>query len=249
MIKTVIIDDEADLREVNRRLLLDNFLDVEVAGEADSVESGIELIKKVQPQLVLLDIEIKGGTGFHILQKVKPYTFKVIFITAFNEFAIKAIKFSALDYVLKPVNEVEFCQAIEKALVHFDTEKTEMQFDNFFDHYEKQSPDNKKMVLRTSDSVFLVNLSDIKYCKSDNSYTVFHIRDKKNIMVSRSIKEYAELLEEYDFCRPHQSFLVNINYIEKLDKTDGGFIILEDKTEIPVSTRRKQAIMQILDKL
>ncbi len=248
MIRTIIIDDEADLREVNKRLLLDNFVDIEVVGEADSVESGIELIQKKNPQLVLLDIEIKGGTGFHILQKVKPYNFKVIFVTAFNEFALKAIKFSALDYILKPVNEAEFCLAVEKAIEHFDTEKTKMQFDNFFEHYEKQTPD-KKIVLRTSDSVFLVNLSDIRYCKSDNSYTVFHIRDKKNIMVSRSIKEYAELLEEFNFCRPHQSFLVNINFIEKLDKTDGGFIILDDKTEIPVSTRRKQTVMQILDNL
>lgn len=248
MIRTIIIDDEANLREVNRKLLLDNFVDIEIVGEADSVDSGIELIKQEKPQLVLLDIEIKGGTGFQILQKVKPYNFKVIFVTAFNEFAIKAIKFSALDYILKPVNESEFCAAIEKAIECFDDEKTEMQFDNFFDHYEKQNS-NKKIVLRTSDSVFLVNLTDIKYCKSDNSYTIFHIKDRKNIMVSRSIKEYSELLEEYSFCRPHQSYLVNINYIEKLDKTDGGFIILDDKTEIPVSTRRKHAIMQILEKL
>lgn len=248
MIRTVIIEDEADLREVNKRLLLENFVDIEIVGEADSVESGIELIKKENPHLVLLDIEIKGGTGFHILQKVKPYNFKVIFVTAFNEFALKAIKFSALDYILKPVNESEFCAAVEKALEYFDEEKMEVQVNNLFEHYEKQRG-NKKIILRTSDAVFLVNLSDIKYCKSDNSYTIFHIKGKKNIMVSRSIKEYSELLEEYGFCRPHQSYLVNINYIEKLDKTDGGFIILDDKTEIPVSTRRKQAIMQILEKL
>lgn len=248
MLRTVIIDDEPDLREINKRLLLDNFTDIEIVGEAGSVERSISLIKEQKPDLVLLDIEIKGGTGFHILQKVKPYNFKVIFVTAFNEFALKAIKFSALDYILKPVNEAEFCQAIEKAIAHFDTKKTEIQFDNFFEHYEKQSP-NKKIVLRTSESVFLVNLSDIRYCKSDNSYTVFHIRDKKSIMVSRSIKEFAELLEEFSFCRPHQSYLVNINFIEKLDKTDGGFIVLDDKTEIPISTRKKQAIMQILDKL
>lgn len=247
MIKTVIVEDEPDLREVNRSLLLDNFVDIEVVGEADSVESGIELIKRTGPQLVLLDIEIKGGTGFQILQKLKPYNFKVIFITAFNEFALKAIKFSALDYVLKPVNEAEFCSAIEKAIDLLSDDKSGMQIENFFEIYEKKKED-KKIVLKTSDSIHLVKLSNIKYCKSDNSYTTFFIEEKNKIMVSKSIKEYTELLEEYGFCRPHQSYLVNINFIDKIDKADGGFIILDDNTEIPVSTRKKQSILQILEK-
>lgn len=246
MIKTVIVEDEPDLREVNRSLLLDNFVDIEVVGEADSVESGIELIKRTGPQLVLLDIEIKGGTGFQILQKLKPYNFKVIFITAFNEFALKAIKFSALDYVLKPVNEAEFCSAIEKAIDLLSDDKSGMQIENFFEIYEKKKED-KKIVLKTSDSIHLVKLSNIKYCKSDNSYTTFFIEEKNKIMVSKSIKEYTELLEEYGFCRPHQSYLVNINFIDKIDKADGGFIILDDNTEIPVSTRKKQSLLQILE--
>src|SRR6056297_1600748 len=152
MIKAVIIDDEPEIREVNRRLLADNFTEVEIVGEADSVESGVELIQKVQTQLVLLDIDIKGGTGFHILQKVHPYNFAIIFITAFNEFAIKAIKFSALDYILKPVNEVEFCTAVKNAVESIESKQIETQVNNFFEHYEKKTQ-SKKIVLKTCDSI------------------------------------------------------------------------------------------------
>lgn len=139
MTRAVIIDDEKDIREINRRLLSDNFPDIEVVGEADSVETGVELILNEKPQLVLLDIDIKGGTGFHILQKVRPYNFALIFITAFNEFAIKAIKFSALDYILKPVNEVEFCAAIQTACETIEEHRMETQVNNFFEHYEKKN--------------------------------------------------------------------------------------------------------------
>lgn len=248
MIRAIIIDDEPDIREINRRLLSDNFSDIEVVGEADSVESGVALIQTKKPQLVLLDIDIKGGTGFHILQKVHPYNFAIIFITAFNEFAIKAIKFSALDYILKPVNEVEFCIAIKNAVESIESKQLETQVNNFFEHYEKKTQ-SKKIVLKTSDSIHLVDISDIMYCISDNSYTTFYIRDKKEIIVSKSLKEFENLLSVYNFFRPHQSYLVNLHCIDKIDKTDGGSIILNNKKEIPVSYRRKQALLDVFDKL
>ena len=248
MTRAVIIDDEKDIREINRRLLSDNFPDIEVVGEADSVETGVELILNEKPQLVLLDIDIKGGTGFNVLQKVRPYNFALIFITAFNEFAIKAIKFSALDYILKPVNEVEFCAAIQTACETIEGQKTETQLNNFLEHYEKKTQ-TKKIVLKTCDSINLVEISDIMYCVSDNSYTTFYIKNKKEIIVSKSIKEFDNLLSVYNFFRPHQSYLVNLNYIDKIDKTDGGSIVLNNKKEIPVSHRRKQALMDVFDKL
>jgi len=247
MIKAVIIDDEPEIREINRRLLADNFTEVEIVGEADSVDSGVELIQSLQPQLVLLDIDIKGGTGFHILQKVKPCNFALIFITAFNEYAIKAIKFSALDYILKPVNETEFCTAVQSAIESIENRKLEDQVNNFFDHYERKTQ-SKKIVLKTSDSIYLVDISDIIYCVSDNSYTTFYIKDKKDILVSKGIKEYEKLLESYNFFRPHQSYLVNLHFIHKIDKTDGGSIVLKNSKEIPVSFRRKQALMDIFSK-
>ncbi len=244
-LKAVIIDDQEDIRSINRTLLSQNFPDIEVVGEADGVESGIELLTQTQPDLVLLDIEIKGGTGFNILQKIRPYNFMVIFITAFDEFAIKAIKFSAIDYILKPINETEFCAAIESAINTYERNKVAMQVQNLLDHVEDKGK-NRKIVLRTMESIFLVDLQDILYCESDNSYTTFFLADGKEILVSRGIKEYEQMLSPYRFFRPHQRYLVNLNHVERIDKNDGGSIILKSKTSIPISHRRKQALMDFL---
>ncbi len=246
MIRAIIIDDEPSLREINRNILTDNFNDIEVVGEACSVEEGVALINNVDPDLVLLDIELEGGTGFHILQKVDYSKFKTIFVTAFNQFAIKAIKFCAIDYILKPVNEFEFCNAVSNAIKAIDKDSGQEQINNLLSQIEdKKAP--QKIVLRTSDALYLTEISNILFCKSDNSYTTFYLADNKEIIVSKSIKEYCELFEEHGFFRPHQSYLVNLNQIAKIDKTDGGFIIMKNGNEIPISTRRKQALMQAIE--
>ncbi len=246
--KAVIIDDEPNMRMLLREMVADNFSDIRIVAEGASVEEGVSIIELHKPHIVFLDIEIKGGTGFHILQKVKPYSFKLIFITAFNQFAIKAIKFSAIDYILKPVNETEFVQAVNTAIEGVRQTLSITQMDNFIQHLEKEEQ-RKKIVLRTSDAIHLVEVSDIIYCKSDNSYTSFYLKDKKEILVSKSIKEFADLLEEYRFFRPHQSYLVNLNYVNKIDKSDGGFIILNNGKEIPVSMRRKAYVLQMVETL
>lgn len=248
MAKAVIIDDEVNVREVNKQLLQNNFPQIELVGEAESVKTGYNIIKETNPDIVLLDIELKDGTGFNLLQQLKPYNFKLIFITAFNHLAIKAIKFSAIDYVLKPVNEYEFVNAIENALSSLQNQQMEMQVNNFFDHYEKKTQ-SKKIVLRTSEAMHVIDVADILYCQSDNTYTTFYLNNNNNILVSKPLKEYTDLLEDFNFIRPHQSYLVNLNAIKKIDKSDGGFIVLNNNSEIPVSTRRKQSLMQILDKL
>lgn len=248
MIKTVIIEDQPDLVEVSRRLLQDNFVDIEVVGEADSVDGGVELIQNTQPHLVLMDIEIKGGTGFNILQKVKPHNFKLVVVTAFNQFAIKAIKFSALDYILKPINESEFVAAIENALKLIEPEQLEQQMAQLVEMYVKKAQ-AKKIVLRTSEANHVVNISDIEYCQSDNSYTTFYLSEGEKIIVSKPMKEYADLLEECDFFRPHQSFLINLHAVSRIDKSDGGFVILKNGSEIPISSRRKQMINDMLNRL
>lgn len=248
MVKVVIIEDELDIREINRRLLESNFNDVEIVGETDSVEGGIDLIQRLKPHLVLMDIEIIGGTGFDILQKVKPYDFKLVVVTAFNQFAIKAIKFSAIDYILKPINESEFITAVQNALEIIGSSHSEQQVANFIDIYERKTQ-VKKIVLRTNKAVHIVDISDIVYCNSDNSYTYFYLSNEERIMVSKSIKEFAEILEEYNFFRPHQSYLINLNAVKLIDKADGGFVILKNGSEIPISSRRKQIIFQMLNHL
>lgn len=248
MVKVIIIEDEPDLREINRRLLKNNFNDVEIVGETDSVEGGIDLIQRLKPHLVLMDIEIKGGTGFDILQKVKPYDFKLVVVTAFNQFAIKAIKFSAFDYILKPINETEFITAVENALEIIGSGHMEQQMETLIDIYERKTQ-AKKIVLRTNKAVHIVGIADIEYCNSDNSYTSFYLTTGEKIMVSKSIKEFAEILEECNFFRPHQSYLINLNAVKRIDKADGGFVILKNGSEIPISSRRKQVIFEMLNHL
>lgn len=246
--KVVIIEDEILLRETNRTLLTNNFPDMKLVGEAGTVADSIELIQTIQPDLVLMDIELADGNCFQILQACKPYTFKVIFITAYNQYAIKAIKFSAIDYILKPVNEYEFCNAINKAITQNKNDESLLQTRHFEDQYtSKETP--HKIMLRTVESLHLIDICDIQYCKSDNSYTAFHINNQKPILISKGIKEYAELLAECGFVRPHQSYLVNTVNIARIDKTDGGYIILNDGTEIPISKRLKQSVLDELDKI
>ena len=249
MIKTVIIDDEPAMQEVNSSLLAEYFPEISLMGIADSVETGVRLIQKVKPDLVLLDIEIKGGSGFHVLQKLRPYNFKVVFITAFDNYAIKAIKFSAHDYILKPVNETEFQQAIERTIADIKKNTdTQLQANILMDSFRKEIQ-SKKLVLKTSDSMNIVDISDIQFCQSDNSYTTFYLSGNEQIIVSKSIKEYVEILQDYGFFRPHQSYLVNLNHVKKIDKSDGGFIIMKNKKEIPVSLRQKKQLISLLEQL
>lgn len=248
MIKTLIIDDELGLREMNRSMMERNFSNIEIIGESGSVAEGTRLIKELNPDLVLLDIQLSDGTAFQLLQNVKPQKFVIIFITAHNEFAIKAFKFSAIDYILKPVNEHEFCDAVERALAMIGSTKVVQQVDTFFEHFNREKQ-TRKMVLKTAESINVIEIGDIVYCRSDNSYTTFYLKGKEKILVSKGMKEYEEILTEFGFFRPHHSFLVNLQFVSKMDKSDGGFLILKDQTEIPVSTRRKAKLIQVLENI
>jgi len=249
MIKAVIIDDEQAMQEVNACLLKKYFPDITLDGTADSIASGVDLILKAKPDLVILDIELNDGNGFELLERLRPYNFKVVFITGFDSFAIKAIKYSALDYILKPVNETEFKQAIQQAVDSIKkNESIQQQTEVLMDIFHKNLK-SKKLVLRTSDSIHIVDIADIYFCKSDNSYTTFYFKDNENILVSKGLKEYENLLSEHCFYRAHQRFLVNMNHIKKVDKTDGGFIIMKNDKEIPVSLRQMKNLISMLSQL
>jgi two-component system LytT family response regulator len=246
--KLVLIDDDKNIRDLYKSIIAKRFPEITDVYEAGSVVEGVELLKSVNCDLLILDIDLGDGTGFDVLQAVKPYSFSLIFSTAFNDFAIKAIKFSALDYILKPIDEEELCTAIEKAISMHEKRNIETQLKNFFDHYEKKN-DSRKLVLKTVGEFNIVDINDIVFCKSDNSYTTFSFIDSEDIIVSKSMKEYEEILSEYNFFRPHTSYLVNLNYIKKLDKSDGGFLILKTGKEIPVSQRKKAKLIQVLEEL
>ncbi|OQX80573.1 MAG: hypothetical protein B6D64_03040 [Bacteroidetes bacterium 4484_276] len=247
MIKAVVIDDSPEIRAINKLLLSEYFIEVDIVGEADSVESGYELIRQVDPHLVLLDIELNEGTGFQLLQKLKPYNFKVIFITGHDQYALKAIKFHAIDYILKPVNATEFQEAVQSTLGLIEKElPTQEQNEHFLQNLDKKGGSGKIM-LRTINALHLVNISDILYCKNDNSYTTFFLSTGEKIMVSKGIVFYNEILSESGFFRLHQSYLVNLQHIRKLDKADGGYVILGSGDEIPISLRRKKGLIKLLE--
>jgi len=181
------------------------------------------------------------------LQKLKPYTFKVIFITGHNQYALKAIKFRAIDYILKPVNATEFQEAVQSTLGLIEKElPTDEQNDHFLQSFT-QNNGHSKIMLRTVNALHLVNVKEILYCKNDNSYTTFHLISGEKIMVSKGIVFYDEILSESGFFRPHQSYLVNLQHVRKLDKTDGGSVILDSGDEIPISSRRKKGLIQLLE--
>lgn len=249
MIKTVIIDDEKNAREAIQKIIESHFNEIQIIGFAEDVQSGIKLISQLNPELVLLDIKLPDGTGFDILNHFNDPKFFLIFITAYNKHAIKAFKFSALDYLLKPIDIDEFKNAIEKVIQAREEQNTKKKLEIFLENIDNISKEVKKIVLKTSDSIHLIQVNEILRCQSEGNYTKFYFLNKKPILVSKNIKEYYEMLKDYQFFRPHQSHIVNINYIKRYDKVDGGSLIMQDDSSVPVSTRKKDDLMKIFENI
>jgi len=247
--RALIIDDERKARESIRSILGLYCPEVIVAGEADSVSSALELIVKEKPELVFLDIRLNDGTGFDLLKQAGALSFKTIFITAYEDHAVKAFKFSALDYILKPVNPDELIAAVEKAKNVHQKDTLGMKFEAFISNMENITREIKKIVLKTSDSIHVINVNEVVRCEADRNYTVFVLASGKRILVSNTLKEYDELLGSYQFFRAHQSHLVNINHISSYEKKEGGYLIMKDKSIVPVSVRKKETLLSLLEKI
>lgn len=245
MIRTVIIDDEPRARDTIRTMLGLSREPVELAGEAGSVAEAYELICREKPNLVLLDINLPDGTGFDLLKMFQKIFFSIIFITAHGEHAITAFKFSAVDYILKPLHAGELLSAVTRAADNIREEETAMRLKALLMNIESL----KKLVLRTSESIHIVNVKDIIRCEADVNYTHFFMAGGERLLVSRTLKEFAEILEGKGFFRPHQSHLVNIAHIQRFDKADGGTLILDDRSEIPVASRKKDSLLRLFDQL
>jgi two-component system, LytTR family, response regulator len=246
MIKAIIIEDEKMSRETLYRLLEKYCPQVEVVAEADSYRKGIEEIRKHHPDVIFLDIQMPDGSGFRVLEEIGEIDFEIIFTTAFDQFAIKAIKYSALDYLLKPI----IPQDLSEAVARVEKKKAESTRKRNLETYSEKAalPDdkNQKIILSTSEMIHVIQVGDIIRCESDNYYTYFHFSDGRKLLVSKTLKENEELLHPFNFIRPHKSHLVNINYIKSYIRQDGGYILMTDGTRIPVSRRKKDKIMEIL---
>jgi two-component system, LytTR family, response regulator len=249
MIRTIIVDDEKRARETISSILSLYCKNVEVVGEAENVQSAEALIEQVKPELVILDINMPGGNGFELLKKYKPLPFKVIFITAYEEYAVKAFKFSALDYVLKPVNPDELIESISRAAEAINKDNLSLKLDAFIHNMEDIKRDGKKIVLKTSDNIHIVNVNDIIRCEADKNYSSFFLINNKKILVSTTLKDYDEMLTPYRFFRAHQSHLINLNHIERYEKRDGGHLIMKDGSIVPVAIRKKDELLTLLQNI
>lgn len=247
MKKVVIIDDENRTRELIARMIDSFGFDVVTIPEGENVQSGIEAIEKHQPDIVFLDIQMPDGTGFDVIRSIDNKNFEVIFITAHEEFAIKAIKFSALDYLLKPVDTAELKAALEKALSTIDEKKESSQFDALQKNI--QPTEKRRLVLKTQESVHVVELDQIIRCEADRNYTSFFLKDGKKILVSKTLKEYETLLSAHNFLRVQQSHLVNIDFVDRYDKKNGGAVVMKDGSEVPLSPAKRDLFFKRLENL
>ena len=198
--------------------------------------------------MVLLDVELDDGTGMDLLGLLDRIDFQLIFITAFNKYAINAFKFSAIDFLLKPFTPGELVEAFNKASQQIRISSLDEQVAVMQETLATLKSKEKKIVLKDSNAIYIVNVSDIIRCQSHGQYTEIYTEDRK-MLITRPLKEYEEMLEPYGFIRPHHSHLVNLSQIERFDKIDGGFLILKNRHEIPVSQRKKTQIIQIFDTL
>lgn len=248
MIRAVVIDDETMARETITEMVDLYCQDVQLVGEAEDVKSGIDLINKTNPDLLLLDIQLTDGTSFDILKQLRKNDFKVIFITAYEDYALKAIKFSALDYILKPIDPNELTEAIEKAKESLEHKFTNVKLQALFNNMDHIG-EGKKIVLKTANNVHLINLNEIIRCQSDKNYTHFHIKNHETVVVSRTLKEYEDILTDYKFFRVHQSHLINLSHIKRYEKAEGGYLVMSDDSVVPVSFRRKEELMKAFNSL
>ncbi len=248
MIKTIIIEDEQKSLDMLAGIIQKHCPELSVIGLARNVKEGVELIETLQPELVFLDISMPDGSGFDLLEKVSGHKFEIIFATASDQHAIKAIKYSACDYLLKPIDVEELIIAVQKVLKRKNAVPNMENLQFLIQHLKKSDESFQKITLPTGNAYEIISIKDIIRCEADGSYTTFYLSDKRKLLISAGLKHYEELLPESDFIRVHHHHLININQVVRLLKEDGGYAIMSDGSKIEISRRKKESFMERLNK-
>ena len=243
MINAVIIDDEPNNVFILANLIQEFCPNVSVAGEANNAQKAELLIRRINPNLVFIDIEMPYGSGFDMLDKLRPINFEVIFVTAFNEYTLKAFRYGALDYLLKPVNIDELREAVSKAERNIHLKEYNWRLDSFLENLKKLSPNSSKIALPAKKGVVFVPTSEIIRCEAYGSYTYIFAKNRSKIVSSKNIKEYEDLLPQDMFYRVHHSHLVNLSCISGYQRGRGGYVEMDDGAVIEVAARRKDELM------
>ena len=246
MIRTVLIDDETDSIRVLQKLLETYCPQVEVVGTADGVETGLEVIQATRPDLLFLDIEMTQGNAFDLLNRLQSMTFQIIFVTAFDNYAIRAFKYSAVDYLLKPVDIDELVGAVRRVTERSQQRNIVDQMQVFLENMGTYSLAQQKMAVPTVDGLIFINLREVVRLEAKSSYTQIKLENGEVVMATRTIKDYEDILPETLFCRIHNSHIINLQKIEKYHKGRGGYVVLEDGSEIEVASRRRQEFLRRL---
>ncbi|WP_298713115.1 LytTR family DNA-binding domain-containing protein [Chitinophaga sp.] len=246
--KALIVEDEVLSRQFLANMVREHCPQLELAGAASSVDEAVQMIETLSPQLVFLDIEMQTGTGFDVLQRASGHKFHVIFTTAFDHYAIRAIKFSAVDYLLKPIAYDELQEAVAKALRQMESTGDDNRLDLLLKNISRPPGDDFCISLSTSEGVDFVPLSTIIRLEAKGPYTIFFLKDGRQIMVSRNLKEYEMTLQEYGFFRIHNSNIINLKDVKRWVKTDGGYAIMSDGAMVAISPKKKEDFMTLMTK-
>lgn len=250
MIKALVVDDEKKSRESLRMLITEFCDDVEVVGTAGSIAETIEGINKFNPDVVFLDIRLRQETGFDLFKNLDEINFEVVFTTAYSEYAIKAIKFSAVDYLLKPIDIDELQYAVKKVRERIKAQEVPREkIDALLQNLKPTESSNFKIALPTTKGLMFVKLDEILYCTGHSNYTEFYIKNRAKVVVSKTLKEYEAMLSEYNFFRIHKSYLINLNEINEYIRGEGGYVIMNDNASLDVSKRRKESFLKEISSL
>lgn len=240
-----MIDDEIHCRKTLGMLLKEYCPGVQVTEQCDDAESGLTAIQRHKPHLVFLDIEMPNMNGFEMLEKLSEIHFEIIFTTSYDQYAIKAIRFSALDYLLKPVDPKELQRAVQKVAERLQ-HPLPQQLEILLQKLHQPASNIQKIALPTMEGLQMIAVNSIISCASDSNYTVFFLKNKQKLIVSRPLKEIEEMLEEYSFLRVHNSHLVSLNEIDKYVKGEGGYLVMSDGSTIDVSRSKKETLLNKL---
>ncbi|GAB3314983.1 LytTR family DNA-binding domain-containing protein [Larkinella ripae] len=243
----IIVDDEKHCRDVLALLLQRYCPQVQLLASCVDGTEGYQAVEMHHPDLVFLDIEMPGMSGFDMLEACRFTKFDVIFTTAYNEYAIKAIRHNALDYILKPIDKDELVQAVQKAEQERQT-RSSAKVDSFIEYLHRQKTGDR-IALPTLEGLQIINSEEIYYCESDGGYTRFFLTNGKIVLISKTLKEVEDVLETKGFCRVHHGYLINLRYVQRYIRGDGGEVIMENNKNIPVSRNKKQEFLNLLEKI
>lgn len=248
MFKAIIIDDEPRARKVLSTLLAENCPEVEILGTAGDVPEGVKSINKLQPDVVFLDIEMPGYSGFELLDFFQEVTFQIIFTTAYSEYALQAFEVSAIDYLLKPIQIDKLISAVEKAKQQISYSQTAEKLEALKSNLSAEGQ-IKKIALPVANGLLFVETLDIIYLKAEGSYTQIHLVNGPKLLVSKKLKEFEQLLQNPSFFKSHRSFLINLDHVQQYVRQDGGYIVMKNQDVVSIAKDRRDSLLKAISRI